>query len=112
MKGLIIKDPYADYILDGKKTWELRGSNTHIRGRVAIIKSGTKQVFGTVNLCDCLPVTLKILKNFSDRHCVKDLKGIKYKQVFAWVVKDPHRYSKPKSYIHPNGAVVWVNLKE
>ena len=27
-KGLIIADPWIDYILDGKKTWEMRSSET------------------------------------------------------------------------------------
>ena len=33
MKALVIKQPWVDYILNGKKTWEIRGSNTKIRGK-------------------------------------------------------------------------------
>jgi hypothetical protein len=41
MKGLIVKSPWIELILEGKKTWEIRGSNTKIRGPIALIKSGS-----------------------------------------------------------------------
>lgn len=41
MKEPLIKSPWIDYIFDGRKTWEIRGSNTKIRGSVALIKSGS-----------------------------------------------------------------------
>lgn len=50
MKGLIIKSKWADLILSGEKTWEIRGSQTHQRGRIGIIKSGTGKIFGSVEL--------------------------------------------------------------
>lgn len=34
MNGLIIKKQWLDKILAGEKTWELRGSNTKVRGRI------------------------------------------------------------------------------
>jgi len=40
MNGLIIKPKWADLILSGKKTWEIRGS----------------QIFGTVDLVDCIVI--------------------------------------------------------
>lgn len=52
MKGLIIKSPWSKLILDGKKTMELRGSNTKIRGTIGIIESSSGHVLGTVDLVD------------------------------------------------------------
>ena len=38
MKALIVKKPWIDYILDGIKTWEIRGSKTNIRGKIELIQ--------------------------------------------------------------------------
>jgi hypothetical protein len=53
-RGLIIMEPWAERILIGKKTWEIRGSKTHIRGKIDIIQSGTGHDYGTANLVDCI----------------------------------------------------------
>ncbi len=60
MKGLIIKPKWADLILSGDKTIEIRGSRTKIRGEIGIIKSGSKKVFGTVELMDCVELDEKL----------------------------------------------------
>lgn len=41
MDGLIIKPKWADMVLSGFKPWEIRGSRTHKRGTIGIIKSGS-----------------------------------------------------------------------
>jgi hypothetical protein len=46
-RGLIIGSPYIDWILAGKKTWEIRGSYTHVQGKIALIRSGSGLVVGT-----------------------------------------------------------------
>ena len=35
MRGLIIRDPFVTWILDGEKTWELRGKATQVREEVS-----------------------------------------------------------------------------
>ena len=110
MKGLIIKEPYIDLILKGKKKWEIRGNNTKIRGKIALIKSGSKRIYGEVDLVDSFEIDLERYK----KYC-KDLYGyeeqcLPYKKTYAWVVENPLIYSEPKEYIHPQGAVIWVNL--
>lgn len=59
MKGLIIKSPWIELILEGKKTWEIRGSNTKIRGPIVLIKSGSKKAFGEVNIIDSRELCLE-----------------------------------------------------
>ncbi len=110
MKALIIKKPWIDYILDGQKTWEIRGSNTKIRGEIELIQSGSGLVVGKCNLIDSKELSLKEYQNNKDKHCVHDVNVLPYKQTFAWIVKDARRYSVPKKYKHPNGAIIWVNL--
>lgn len=110
MKGLIIKEPYIDQILEGIKKWEIRGSNTSIRGKIYLIKSGTKKIYGEVTLVDSIEINLD---EYNVYH--KELYGsisdkLPYKRTYAWVVKNPCLYKEPVSYNHPRGAIIWVNL--
>jgi hypothetical protein len=52
MRGLLIRSPWIEEILRGRKTWEIRGSNTNIRGRIGLIRSGSGLVVGTCDLVD------------------------------------------------------------
>jgi hypothetical protein len=36
--------------------------------------------------------------------------GMFYKQPHAWELRDAVLFSQPIPYIHPQGAVIWVNL--
>ena len=53
MKGLVIRSPWIDHILAGKKTWEMRTRATSIRGRIALIKAGSGLIYGTAELVEC-----------------------------------------------------------
>jgi hypothetical protein len=113
MKGLIIKPKWADLILSGAKTWEIRGSQTHQRGRIGIIKSGTGKIFGSVQLVDCIPLhgpdDVDMIIGNQDKHHVP-LGGISYLKPYAWVLEHPLVYPQPVGYQHPQGAVIWVNI--
>ena len=112
MKGLIIKRPWIDFVLDGTKTWEIRGSNTKIRGEIELIQSGSGLVVGKAELIDCKELSLPEYQSSSDKHHIIDgLDSLPYKRTFAWILKNPIRYEKPRPYKHPNGAIIWVNLE-
>lgn len=115
MNGLIIKSPHIEKILDGKKTWEIRGSNTNVRGEIALIKSGSGMIIGTCELVDVIgTLTLEELINNADKSCsdVQKLKvnGLYYKNTYAWVLQNAKYLEKPVPYKHPMGAVIWVKL--
>lgn len=112
MKGLIIKPHWADLILAGVKTWEIRSSNTNIRGTVAIIKSGTGKIFGTVELVESGEIDVIDFSFNREKHRLsqEQEKGITYKNPHAWVLRNPIRFDEPIPYKHPQGAVIWVNL--
>ncbi|WP_028589438.1 ASCH domain-containing protein [Paenibacillus massiliensis] len=113
MQGLIIKPKWADLILDGFKTWEIRGSRTHKRGTIGIIKSGSGKVYGQVDLVDCLPCPVDVFGANFNKHCIKDTRvAYHYNQAWAWVFANPVKYPEPVPYVHPQGAVIWVNLGE
>ena len=112
MKGLVIKSPWIDLIFKGEKTWEIRGSNTKIRGKIALIKSGTGMIYGTAELVDCKKLSLKEYQASKNYHCIPEevTANAPYKTIHAWVLQNPVLYDKPQPYKHPQGAVIWVNL--
>lgn len=113
MKGLVIKSPWIEKILSGEKTWEIRGSNTKIRGTIALIKSGSGLIYGTIKLVDSIPIhwsdDLEFIINNFDKHHVP-LGAVNYRKPHAWVLESPKIYPEPIPYMHPQGAVIWVNL--
>ncbi|PLS18982.1 hypothetical protein CVD28_00850 [Bacillus sp. M6-12] len=113
-KGLIIKKPWINLILEGKKTWEIRGSNAKIRGEIALIQSGTGKVFGTVELIESKELSLEQYQSSEAFHCIPEemTKVAPYKKIHAWVLQNPKRFHEPIPYQHPQGAVIWVNLRE
>lgn len=113
MKGLIIKPYWADLILSGQKTMELRGSNTKIRGRIGIIKSKTGQVYGEVDIVDCVPLSKEEFNQYKEKHkVICDFEDIPYKNLYGWVLENVKIYDKPIPYKHKQGCVIWVNLDE
>lgn len=113
MKGLIIKPCWADLILSGEKTVEIRGSNTKIRGTIGIIKSKSGSVFGTVDLYDSVFLTKELYEELRGSHRVgnsyEELLKI-YPKPYGWCFKNTVKYDKPLKYNHKRGCVIWVNL--
>ena len=110
MKGLIIKRPWIDFILDGSKTWEIRGSRTNVRGMIELIQSGSGLVVGSVEIVDCIELSKEFYSSSFEKHHIQNTDNFPYKKTFAWVLKNPKRYDKPRTYKHPMGAIIWVNL--
>ncbi len=44
LMGLVIDKPWIDYILEGKKTWEMRSQATKNRGLIALIRNQTTPI--------------------------------------------------------------------
>ena len=86
---LCVRAPYAGRIVDGKKTEEYRSTATRIRGRIGIIESGTGKIIGEAELYDCTKI--------GDWE-------------YVWHIRRAKRYGKPRPYVHPFGAVIWVKV--
>ncbi|GAB6548600.1 hypothetical protein bcgnr5378_09250 [Bacillus cereus] len=114
MKGLVVKSPHIERMLDGEKTWEIRGKNTTIRGTIALIKSGSGTILGTIDIIDSKEISLQEYQENDKHHCVSKDDGfvLNYKRIYAWVVRNPVRFKQQNPYKHPKGAVIWVNLDE
>ena len=111
-KGLIIKEPWIHLILEGEKTFEIRGSNTKIRGKVALIKSKSGQIFGTAELVDSIPLSLEEFIQHQDKHCIPITEStiLPYPKTYAWVIQNTVIFNNPIPYKHPQGEVIWVKL--
>lgn len=111
MKGLIVKDKWAQLILNGEKTIELRSRNTKIRGEIGIIISGSKAIGGTVHLIDSIELSDEMFESLKNQHLFHyPIEELSYKKVYAWILNNPKRYEKPIPYEHKQGCVIWVNI--
>ena len=112
-RALLIRRPWIDKILEGKKTWELRGSRTLVRGQIGLIASGTGTVIGVCDLVDCVgPLTIEQFRKDSRKAGLRpsDVSLGYYRQTYAWVLKNARRLERPIPYKHPPGAIIWVKL--
>ena len=106
--ALVVKKPWIDYLLNGSKTWEVRGSATKRRGWIHLAESGSGKLIGGAKLIDCIHVPRSEFLVHRDLHRVPALSLIKYKTIYAWVFRDARRYGETFNYVHAPGAVVWV----
>ncbi len=112
MRGLIVKQPFASIIVKGEKKWEIRKTNTNIRGEILIVSDG--YALGKVKLVDILgPFTVKeLLKHYSyhkaDEKFLKEYS--KGKKLYAWVFEDPEEFKEKIRIKIPKGAKIWVKL--
>ena len=109
-------EPWVDLILDGRKTWEIRGTKTGVRGRIALIRKGSGKVVGTCDLVDVVgPLSRHELAAAVGSHCIdlnKINRLISYSTPYAWVLRKPVKLPVPINYRHPSGAVIWVRLDQ
>lgn len=115
MKALLVRRPWIDMILDRRKTWELRGSRTAVRGTIALAQAGSKHLVGAARLADVVgPLSASRLQQTIKLHGVSaaDLRRPnRYANTYAWVLTAARRLRPPIPYHHPSGAVIWVNLQ-
>lgn len=112
-RALLIRHPWIDMILDGKKTWEIRGSKIALRGVIGLIPSRSGTVAGVCEVVDCIgPLSAgefrKNAKKAGMRPSEAELGW--YRNTYAWVLTNPRYLKRPVPYKHPSGAVIWVSL--
>jgi|SRR5947209_10374564 len=116
MRGLVIRTEPLNAILRGEKTWEIRGRRANIRGRIALIKSGSGYVVATCEIVDCIgPLTLEELKSTTKLHGITPEElhiGLPYTKTYAWVLRNAKRSEKPISYNHKYGVITWHPLPD
>jgi hypothetical protein len=113
LRALLIRHPYVDLILDGKKSWEIRGSATSIRGTIGLVPSGSGTVVGVCEVVDCIgPLTAEEFRDNAKKAGMSpsEIPLNLYPQTYAWVLANPRYLERPIRYRHPPGAVIWVRL--
>lgn len=118
-RGLTIKQPHIGRILNGHKVWELRSTNTKIRGPIALIESGSGHIYGFANLFNTHSnLSFEDLKQSQDKHKIqaseirKAMDDGKWKWSCAWELSDIKLLEPPIPYTHNPGAVIWINFRE
>ena len=114
MSALLIRAPYIDWVLNGSKTWEIRGSRTAKRGRIGLIQSGTGTIVGIADLVDVIGPLRRadFVSNARKLGVPKSSlrAGSSYAQPYAWVLRNARRLKTPVRYKHPTGCIIWVKL--
>lgn len=114
MRGLIIRTEPLNNILAGRKTWEIRGTRTKIRGTIGLIESGSGTIVGCCELIDCVgPLSLSEMQRTVEKHGItlEHLEhNLPYLNPYAWVLSKARRLKQPKPYDHPLGAIIWVKI--
>jgi ASCH domain len=112
MKGLIIAEPWLGMIVAGKKTWEMRSKSTLVRGRIALIRKGSKAVIGVADLVGTVSrLSPSELQASVAKHQVpKSEIDEEFKHNTAWVLERARPLRQPVPFRFPAGAVIWVNL--
>lgn len=88
MDGLIIKKKWLDLIVSGKKTIEIRGSNTKKQNEtIYLLESRTHRVVATAVISSAYPISYSNWADERDKHCVyityADLRK-RYKTPYAY----------------------------
>ena len=115
MRGLIIRSPFIDWILEGKKTWEIRGRDVSFRERIGLIRGGSGLVVGTCNLADVVgPLSLRELRDNASKLGItrSEISAKPYEKTYAWVLSNATNLKRPRPYVHPPGAIIWVRLPD
>lgn len=112
MRGLIVRRPFAEWIVEGKKRWEIRKSRTKVRGEVLILNGG--YALGKARLVDVLgPFTPEELAEHRDKH-LADYEFLKEyssgKPLYAWVFEDPKKFEEPVKVELKRGVQIWANV--
>jgi len=111
-KGLIVREPYASLIVEGKKVWEIRKTRTKIRGEILIISNG--KAIGKAELVDVLgPFTPEELAEHVDKHRASATFLKEYsngKPLYAWVLKNAEKFDRPKEVEMAKGVQIWANV--
>lgn len=114
-RALVIAEPWISLILSGRKTWEMRGRGTSIRGRIGLIRKGTGLVVGEAVLAGSLPpLDVEGMLATQSRHRIdpETLAALGGRWNVPWVLEGAMEWKAPVPYVHPRGAVTWVVLRQ
>jgi hypothetical protein len=111
--ALFVREPFAERIISGRKTWEIRTRPTTRRGRIAIMSQ--RGLVGTVELYDVEgPLSAADLISHVAKHRAPLRLLHTYaagRALYAWSLREPARLDAPIVLRRGRGPVVWFRLK-
>jgi len=115
LDGLIVKQPWANLIVQGKKKMEVRGCRTKKQNEnVVIIESGMNRIVGDVYILDCVELDKQSFENTRDQHLIglsyeDALVAFGYKKLYGWLLGEMHEAAEPiVCQNRKAGQVIWV----
>lgn len=113
MRCLKIDEKWVNLILSGKKTWEIRRTNTIIRERIALGNKKIKRCVGYATIVDSLEKSLDELEQYSSKHQANDFLR-KYAKgrdtLYAWVLDDIEVEPEPDSRLYSYSRGCWCKI--
>ena len=90
----------------------MRSRNTQVRGRIGLIRKGSKMVIGVARLMETLPKLPKpeLRASFAKHRVPESEIDENFRWSTVWVLQRARSLQEPVPYRHPRGAVIWVNL--
>ncbi len=115
MDGLIIKQPWTDFIMAGMKDWEIRktGCWAHLDQEILILESGTRMARGIVKVVGCEKIVSakSYRENFSHhRYDIPEIPAfLPYgNRTYAWKFELIRVFDNPIPYKYKRGAQIWI----
>ncbi len=109
-RSLVVREPWASYIVQGRKTWEIRRYPTRIRGRIGIVSP--RGLIGAVRLVRVLgPFTVEELLEEVEKHLAPEEFLRAYAQerpLWAWELEEAEEFAEPYEVERPGGPRIWV----
>lgn len=107
-----VLEPYASWIVEGKKTWELRTYPTKVRGRVGVVSGG--RLLGTVEVTGTRgPLSEEELRQSQDRHLADPGFLHRYargRPLYAWELARAQKFAEPVPLSGKAGQQTWLRL--
>ena len=109
-RGLIVRPPWLGRIVLHGKTWEIRGGNTKVRGRIALVWQGL--ALGEVDVVGSFPLTRALFDAHPELHHVPDWGWVagRYANPHVWLLANPQQAMPAREVVRKPGQVTWVKL--
>lgn len=115
-RALIVRPPYADLIVRGEKTWEMRTRPCKLRGPIAIAEGGNKRIIGVAVLTGSgEPIDADRMKDSLELHRIEpelQRDAISGGWRYPWILSDAIAFETPIPFVSRDGAVIWAKLDE
>ena len=108
--ALLMQQHWLDRLLHYGKTWEIRGRDTKVRGKIYLARK--ELIYGETRVVDSFAVTMAELMAPAARmrHHITDLRIVTYKTPHVWKFAETRIYAHPVTFTRKPGQVVWCRV--